>query len=287
MEKELKQYEIDRNADGLNLEEFIEQYKPSNYERPSVTVDMVMIGMKEKLDGLKVLLIKRKNHPYINCWAFPGGFMDIDESSYEAACRELNEETGLPAVYMEQLYTLTSPERDPRMRIISIAYLALFNMEQLEDKVKAGDDAKEAKWFNIIRRKDRLKLISDDETVKIEYKLTRKAYKNGVVNVYDYEPELISTEQLAFDHAGLLITALNRLKSKVAYGDAAFNLVPKEFVLPDLQRIYEVILNKEYYRTSFKNEVKDKIKLTGTKTHSKVNGRLGNAYRYVRGDYFD
>ena len=83
-----------RNKDGLTEEEFLKQYKPSKYERPSVTVDMLILCMSRYLDNLKVLLIQRKNHPYINCWALAGGFVGIHESTYDAACRELQEETG-------------------------------------------------------------------------------------------------------------------------------------------------------------------------------------------------
>lgn len=92
-----------RNENGLTEKEFLEQYKPGDYEKPSVTVDMLVLGMSEKLDGLKVLLIQRKDHPFIDCWALPGGFVNMDESTYQAACRELEEETGLKDVYMEQL----------------------------------------------------------------------------------------------------------------------------------------------------------------------------------------
>ena len=114
-----------RNENGLTEKEFLEQYKPGDYERPSVTVDMLVLGMSEKLDGLKVLLIQRKDHPFIDCWALPGGFVNMDESTYQAACRELEEETGLKNVYMEQLYTMSNPDRDPRMRVIDVSYIAL------------------------------------------------------------------------------------------------------------------------------------------------------------------
>ena len=90
-----------RNADGLTEEEFLAQYKPSDYERPSVTVDMVVLAMSKSLDRLKILLIKRKNHPYIGQWALPGGFMNPNESGHQAAQRELFEETGIKNVYFE------------------------------------------------------------------------------------------------------------------------------------------------------------------------------------------
>ena len=89
-----------RDENGLTEEEYLKKYKPGKYERPSVTVDMLLFGMDEHYDSLKLLLIRRKNHPFINKWAFPGGFVNIDESAYHAACRELEEETGLSEAKM-------------------------------------------------------------------------------------------------------------------------------------------------------------------------------------------
>lgn len=131
-----------RNKDGLTEKEFLEQYNPGHYERPSVTVDMLLFGMSRDLKCLKVLLIKRNNHPYIDCYALPGGFVNITESAYTAACRELEEETGLKDIYMEQLYTMSQPDRDPRMRVIDIAYMTLIPIVGI--KPQAGEDASEA-----------------------------------------------------------------------------------------------------------------------------------------------
>ena len=90
----------DRNINGLTEAEFLAQYRPGDYDRPSVTVDMMITCMSRHLNNLRVLLIQRKDHPYINCWALAGGFVNIDESAYEAACRELEEETGLKNIYL-------------------------------------------------------------------------------------------------------------------------------------------------------------------------------------------
>ena len=93
------------NKEGLTEEEFLATYNPGDYDRPSVTVDMLVLGMNTSLNRLKLLLIQRSDHPYINCWALPGGVVGMEESAYAAACRELEEETGLTGIYMEQLYT--------------------------------------------------------------------------------------------------------------------------------------------------------------------------------------
>ncbi len=113
------------------------------YPHPAVTADCVIFGF----DGerLNVLLVKRGGEPYAGWWAFPGGFVNIDESADEGALRELREETGLSPEYVEQFHTYSEPGRDPRERVITIAYYALVKISE----VRGGDDAKEARWFAI------------------------------------------------------------------------------------------------------------------------------------------
>lgn len=113
------------------------------YPHPAVTADCVIFGFDG--DKINVLLVKRGGEPYLGWWAFPGGFVKIDESAEEAALRELEEETQLSTSYMEQFHTYSSPGRDPRERVITIAYLALVKISE----VKGGDDAAEAQWFPI------------------------------------------------------------------------------------------------------------------------------------------
>ena len=111
------------------------------YPHPAVTTDCVIFGF----DGerLQVLLIERGIEPYKGRWAFPGGFLKMDETAEEGARRELKEETGLDSAYMEQFHTFSTPERDPRERVITIAYYALVKIQE----VKGGDDAASARWF--------------------------------------------------------------------------------------------------------------------------------------------
>ena len=111
------------------------------YPHPAVTTDCVIFGF----DGerLQVLLIERGIEPYKGRWAFPGGFLKMDETAEEGARRELKEETGLDGAYMEQFPTFSAPERDPRERVITIAYYALVKIQE----VKGGDDAASARWF--------------------------------------------------------------------------------------------------------------------------------------------
>ena len=113
------------------------------YPRPAVTTDCVIFGF----DGtkLRVLLIERANEPYKGCWAFPGGFVNMDESCEQGALRELQEETGLKDVCLKQLHTFSEPNRDPRDRVITVAYYALTRIQD----VKGGDDAARAAWFSL------------------------------------------------------------------------------------------------------------------------------------------
>ena len=113
------------------------------YPHPAVTADCIVFNKED--DKIFVILIQRKNEPYKDCWAFPGGFINIDESAEAAAIRELKEETGLEISTVEQLKAYSNPARDPRERVITIAFIA----ESKIKEVKGGDDAQDARWFDI------------------------------------------------------------------------------------------------------------------------------------------
>ena len=115
------------------------------YARPAVTADCVVFGLDD--DDLKVLLIQRDLEPFEGSWALPGGFAVVGESIEETARRELQEETGLSGVFLEQLYTFSEPERDPREHVVTVAHFALVNL--FEHKVFASTDARNAAWFDL------------------------------------------------------------------------------------------------------------------------------------------
>ena len=114
-----------------------------DYPRPAVTTDCVIFGYDGK--ELKVLLIERGIEPFKGCWAFPGGFLNMDEDALAGARRELKEETGLEDAFIEQFHTFSEPGRDPRGRVITIAHYALVKIQEVE----GGDDAAQARWFPI------------------------------------------------------------------------------------------------------------------------------------------
>lgn len=124
-----------------------ETYDPSRYDRPSVTVDVVLFSLRD--GDLYVLLVKRKHWPYDGHWAIPGGFVQMDESLEQAARRELDEETGVRDIYLEQLFTFGEPYRDPRMRVISVAYFALIRSDR--QILKVSDESTNVDWFPVRR----------------------------------------------------------------------------------------------------------------------------------------
>lgn len=179
------------------------------YARPALAVDCVVFGLA---DDLEVLLIQRDLPPFQGHWALPGGFVHMDETVDEAARRELEEETGLHRVYLEQLYTFGDLGRDPRDRVVSVAYYALVKLS--DHRVKAATDAREAAWF-----------------------------------------PAGSPPKLAFDHDRILQLALARLRGKVVYQPIGFELLPPKFTLSQLQRMYEIILEKPLDKRNFRKKV--------------------------------
>jgi 8-oxo-dGTP diphosphatase len=129
------------------MPENAETYDSSRYERPSVTVDVVIFTLQER--ELHVLLVKRKRWPFEERWAIPGGFINIDESLEQAARRELEEETGVRDIYLEQLYTFGNPRRDPRTRVISVAYIALVRADT--QTLRVSDESTDVRWFPVRR----------------------------------------------------------------------------------------------------------------------------------------
>ena len=270
-----------RNKDGLTEAEFLKNYNPGDYKRPSVTTDILILGMNEDYSGLKLLLIKRGNHPYLGCWALPGGFIEENESAYQAAARELEEETGLKNVYLDQIYTFTKPGRDPRTWVMSIAYLSLVSKL---DEVKGYDDADDAAWFDLRFTDTAIELSSEEKDVQIVYNLKRKNFTNGMIKYENFIPSLVSEEALAFDHVEILIEAIKKLREQLFYSTQAFCLVEDTFTLPELQAVYEVVLNRPLYKKSFRDMISCKIVETGEEKKSKVKGgRKSKSYILAEG----
>jgi 8-oxo-dGTP diphosphatase len=183
------------------------------YARPAVTVDITLFTFLR--DHLQVLLIQRQGEPFRGCWALPGGFVDENEDLQHAAARELQEETGVSDVYLEQLYTFGEPGRDPRGHVISVAYLALLSADRARTLcVEGRDDAAAARWWNI----------------------------------YDLPA-------LAFDHDQVLVYALQRVRWKLEWTALGFLLLPAEFTLTELQLVYERALGETLDKRNFRRKM--------------------------------
>jgi 8-oxo-dGTP diphosphatase len=179
-----------------------------------LSVDAVVFGYKE--NDLKILLIQRKYEPFQGSWALAGGFVNEHESLDDAVARELKEEAGVDGLYMEQLYTFGDVNRDPRYRIVSVAYYGLVKPEQFT--LAATTDAADAQWFSL------------------------KDVLNGTVF-------------LAFDHLDIVTAAYQRLQSKVVYQPIGFELLPDKFPFRQLQSLYETLLDKPLDKRNFRKKI--------------------------------
>lgn len=197
--------EIILDENGKTEQEFLAEYDRTRYDRPSFTADNLLLA--DCGDGLAVLMVKRGNHPCIGQWALPGGFVENGESAEDAAARELAEETGITAE-LEQLITVSTPNRDPRGWTVTTCFLGI--LAQPKQPI-AGDDAAQAQWFNIdyIASGDTYKLYlrSGDITVTSEFKVVRG--ENGKIDLN--KTQILAPGGIAFDHAKIILYAVESL----------------------------------------------------------------------------
>ena len=268
------------NDKGLTEAEYLQAFDINEYERPAVTVDILLLRMKENLSCMQTLLIKRKEHPFLDYWSLPGGFLDSKESAYDSACRVLKEKTGIDGIYLEQLYTMNQPERDPRMRVIDVSYIGLIPYaDRANAKENASDDTA---WFDISYTKQGITLSNSDHSERITYTLEERIFPNGIISVKNYVPKIASESALAFDHSEIVLEGLSKLRNKVLLSDTAFNLVPAEFTLPDLQKVYEVILGIELYKANFRDKMANKIVSMDRREKPISGNRIAAVYKYKK-----
>ena len=195
-------------------------------------------------DRLKILTIRRQYPPFEGQRALPGVFVRDDETLDQAAQRGLREETRLEDIYFEQLYTWGAPDRDPRRRVISVSYLALV-------------DAQRLRGFG-------------------------PGLRTTGAELADVQ-ELLSAEDLAFDHRQIIACGRERLAGKVEYTSIAFSLVPEEFTLPQLQRVYELLLGKPLYKANFRKKIAPLVEETDRSTSGDAH-RPSKFYRLRTGE---
>lgn len=224
-------------------------YDPRAYPPVAVTVDLVTFTIVA--DQLQILLVRRGQHPYKGRWALPGGFVRPDEDLKAAARRELEEETGVAAdhAYLEQLGTYGRPDRDPRMRVVTVAYWAI--LANLPEP-RGGGDAVEADLFPVV-------MVEADAL------------------------------ELAFDHARIIKEAVERVRSKLEYTTLAAQFCPPEFTISQLRRVYEAVWNARLEPANFHRKVTRTpgyLRSTGGRTDpSAGGGRPAAIYQTGDADY--
>ncbi len=199
---------------------YLDGYKPDDFDRPSVAVDVALLTVAD--NAMQVLVVRREEHPHKGRWALPGGFVHIDESLDVAAHRVLTEKADLRDVFIEQLYTFGEVRRDPRMRIISVAYYALVPASRLTTVASPT------------RR------------------LARASMGPGATVGLHIDDRPV---RAAFDHAGIVETAVMRLRGKLDYAPVGFELLADEFTLLDVQRIHEAVLDRPVNKDSFRRRM--------------------------------
>lgn len=291
---------MNKNNAQIKEEEFLKSYDITKFDRPSVTVDILLLSIideetnnyrKLPEKNLEVLLIRRLEHPYKDKWALPGGFVRIKESLETTAYRELQEETNVSGIYLEQLYTYGNLERDPRGRIISTAYMSLVDSQKLT--VKPGTDSIDTKWFKIsinlinserevsdsgiIEFKDHeLILTHNDIILKAVIRTVKKISGNKV----ETSKEIILNNDIAFDHADIILYGIERLRNKIEYSSIVFNLMPSTFTLSELQKVYEAILDKDLLKANFRRKVSKMVTETNKSTGANIGHRPAKLFTF-------
>lgn len=236
-------------------EAFLATYDPARYGRLSVSVDVVLLTVRG--GALWTLLGRRTRHPARGRWGLPGGFVRIDEALDAAAARVLHEKAGLSDVFTEQLYTFGAPGRDPRTRVVSVAYYALVEPALLDHAAAvAAPSAQVAR--------------------------VRVAWAGESGGPADALADDGASLTLAFDHGEILGMAVKRIRGKLDYAPIGFELLPDAFSLRELRLVHEAILARPLNKDSFRRRVLDRglVLPTGQRA-SGVGHRPPELYRFA------
>lgn len=247
-------------------EEFLKNYNSDEFEKLSMTSDILIVSVssedtnnyrKTEKKMMSILLEKRDDYPYKGKWCLPGGFLNPKtETLEECARRVLKSETNLSDIYLEQLYTFDAIDRDPRMRIVSTAYVGLVDRNKIKSNIK------HASWFDIISIEEKnnivkISLTNKEELIELSIK---KKLRKGSTDRYDFIS--VNSNNIAFDHDKVILAGIERIKNKVNYTDIVFNMMPELFTLGELQQVYEVILNKKLLDPAFRRIIANKVEKT-------------------------
>jgi 8-oxo-dGTP diphosphatase len=208
-------------------QEFLASYDASQFPHPSVTVDVALVTAQRGL--LQAVLIEREHHPNRGNWSLPGGFVRMRESLDDAAARVLETKAGVGGIFLEQLYTFGEPDRDPRTRVITVAYYALV------DAARLVRDCSRAHGVRLAR-----------------LHVPWMGERGGTIQALDEQGDELP---LAFDHAEILGLVVKRLRGKLDYAPIGFELLPRKFTLRQLQSIHETILGRRLNKDSFRRRM--------------------------------
>ncbi|MFF2045248.1 NUDIX domain-containing protein [Kitasatospora sp. NPDC058170] len=274
--------------DGTAAERaWLASYDPRAYTPVAVTVDVVALTLRH--GDLYVLLVERAAPPYQGSWALPGGFLRAGEEGLaEAAARELAEETGLQAadaeaalsrIHLEQLGTYGAPDRDPRMHVVSVAYLAF--APDLPDP-QAGSDAASAAWHPVTGL-DLRPPTGRPQAAGVPV----DTHGGGVDGHTGPRPDGAAPTTLAFDHARILADGLDRARAKIEYSPLATAFLQHDFTIPELRAVYEAVWAEKLHPGNFHRKVLSVpgfVESTGTTTER--GGARGGprARNYCAGD---
>lgn len=229
---------------------FLASYDPKAFDPIAVTVDVALVAADG--DALQCLLIQREQHPAQGRWALPGGFVASGESLEATARRVLKEKAGVEGVYLEQLYTFGAPKRDPRMRIITVAYYALV---------------------------DAARLAASGRTQVARLSVPWEGETGGAVSAEVDGAEV----PMAFDHDLILGKVVQRMRGKLDYSPIGFQLLPEAFTLRQLQQVHEAVLARHVNKDSFRRRMlaSGQLEATGERQED-VGHRPAELYRFIR-----
>lgn len=221
----------------------------------AITVDTVLMSLSKDFKHLNVLMVQRNREPFNGFWALPGTFVHQNESLEDAVYSNIRNKTGIEeGIAIEQLYTFGKVNRDPRMRTISVGYMGFISSNI--NLVPKSNNVSDAQWMQ----------------VSVEPKTGTIIFKNP------NDGSVLDEKIIAFDHYEIISSAIQRVKNKVEYTDIAFNLLPEEFTLTEIQYVYETLLFCKMDKSNFHKYIKKFVEETGN-IEQNVAHRPGKKYK--------